>query len=216
MIDAASRGVDTKSESESRDQHPSGSAPNGDPDFGGAAQIDEKSRAAPPESDESQPSQTSPHERKDEKGGSNIPDPIDRIESVTRSSLAGSLRFVSAAVRGVGDAVFQAGAVAEGLAGGTGQVAGEVLQRGFACRVMAVLGMLWWLVCIALNFFFFLSFWAPLMSTDREIFFRDPTLYLFFATRSSSPLYVLPVVLTTLLSVFSLLQRTWCAWCKEW
>lgn len=56
---------------------------------------------------------------------SNNPDPLDRMENVARSSLAGSLRLVSAAMRGVGDAVFQAGTVAEGLAGGTGQVAGE-------------------------------------------------------------------------------------------
>lgn len=52
------------------------------------------------------------------------PDPINRVETVVRTSIAGSLRLVGAAVKGVGDAVFQAGAVAEGLAGGTGMVAG--------------------------------------------------------------------------------------------
>lgn len=58
--------------------------------------------------------------------GRESPDPLDRIETVTRTSLAGSLRFVSAAMRGVGEAVFQAGTVAEGLAGGTGRVAGTL------------------------------------------------------------------------------------------
>lgn len=53
------------------------------------------------------------------------PDPFDRVATVARTSLAGSLKLVSTAVRGVGDAVFQAGTVVEELTGGTGQVAGE-------------------------------------------------------------------------------------------
>lgn len=53
------------------------------------------------------------------------PDPFDRIGSVALTSLAGSLKILSAAVGGIGDAAFQAGMLAEGLAGGTGQVAGE-------------------------------------------------------------------------------------------
>lgn len=125
MLDAASRSVDTKLESELIDQPPPRLPANGDPDVG-EAQSPKTSWAALPEADEARPSETLPHARKGEKG-SNNPDPLDRIESVTRSSLAGSLKLVSAAVRGVGDAVFQAGTVAEGLAGGTGQVAGEVL-----------------------------------------------------------------------------------------
>lgn len=52
-------------------------------------------------------------------------DPVGRLVGVTRSSLAGSLRLVSTAIRGMGDVVCQAGDVAEGLAGGTGQVAGN-------------------------------------------------------------------------------------------
>lgn len=51
-------------------------------------------------------------------------DPFDRIGEVALTSLAGSLKLLSTAVAGVGDAVFQAGMLAEGLAGGTGQVAG--------------------------------------------------------------------------------------------
>lgn len=53
------------------------------------------------------------------------PDPFDRIGSVALTSLAGSLKILSAAVGGIGDTVFQAGMLAEGLAGGTGQFAGE-------------------------------------------------------------------------------------------
>lgn len=54
-----------------------------------------------------------------------FPNPLERVEVIGRSSAAGSLRLVSAAVRGVGEALFQAGNIAEGLAGGTGQVAGK-------------------------------------------------------------------------------------------
>ena len=63
------------------------------------------------------------------RSSSSSPDPFDRISNMARSSLAGSLKLVSAATRGVGDAVFQAGTVAEDLAGGTGQVAGETGRR---------------------------------------------------------------------------------------
>lgn len=58
-------------------------------------------------------------------GGRGDSDPIDRIGSVVLTSLAGSLKIISTAVGGVGDAVFQAGMVAEGLGAGTGRVAGE-------------------------------------------------------------------------------------------
>lgn len=57
--------------------------------------------------------------------GSGSPDPFDRIGSVALTSLAGSLKILSTAVGGVGDAVFQAGMLAEGLGEGTGRVAGE-------------------------------------------------------------------------------------------
>ena len=60
---------------------------------------------------------------------SSSPDPFNRISSMARSSLAGSLKLVSTATRGVGDAVFQVGTVAEDLTGGTGQVAGETGRR---------------------------------------------------------------------------------------
>ncbi len=59
--------------------------------------------------------------------GRNGPDPFDRIGGVALDTLAGSLKLLSTAVGGVGDAVFQAGMLAEGLAGGTGQVAGKRL-----------------------------------------------------------------------------------------
>ena len=60
---------------------------------------------------------------------SSSPDPFDRISSMARSSLAGSLKLLSASTRGVGDAVIQAGTVVEELTGGTGQVAGETGRR---------------------------------------------------------------------------------------
>ncbi|CAN0352581.1 unnamed protein product, partial [Discosporangium mesarthrocarpum] len=54
--------------------------------------------------------------------------PLERLGHLGRSSAAGSLRLVSTAVRGVGDAVFQAGAVAEGFAAGTGQLAEDLVR----------------------------------------------------------------------------------------
>lgn len=63
-------------------------------------------------------------------GWTENPDPINRVETVVRTSVAGSLRLMGAAVKGVGEAVFQAGAVAEGLAGGTGMVAGNYSSNG--------------------------------------------------------------------------------------
>eukprot|EP00752_Nemacystus_decipiens_P012056 g10688.t1 len=56
------------------------------------------------------------------------PDPFDRIGSLALTSLAGSLQILSTAVGGIGDAVFQAGLLAEGLAGGTGQVAEDTVR----------------------------------------------------------------------------------------
>ncbi|CAM9761071.1 unnamed protein product, partial [Ascophyllum nodosum] len=60
---------------------------------------------------------------------SSSPDPFDRISSMARSSLAGSLKLLSASTRGVGDAVIQAGTVVEELTGGTGQVAEDVVRE---------------------------------------------------------------------------------------
>ena len=60
---------------------------------------------------------------------SSSPDPFDRISSMARSSLAGSLKLLSASTRGVGDAVIQAGTVVEELTGGFGQVTGETGRR---------------------------------------------------------------------------------------
>lgn len=68
-------------------------------------------------------SKTHPADQGQDASGS--PDPFDRVATVARTSLAGSLKLVSTAVRGVGDAVSQAGTVVEELTGGTGQVAGE-------------------------------------------------------------------------------------------
>lgn len=62
--------------------------------------------------------------------GAHGPDPFDRVGAVALTSLAGSLKILSTAVAGVGDAVFQAGMLAEGLAGGTGQVAGKSVALG--------------------------------------------------------------------------------------
>ncbi|CAM9311435.1 unnamed protein product, partial [Hapterophycus canaliculatus] len=56
------------------------------------------------------------------------PDPFDRIGNLALTSLAGSLQILSTTVAGVGDAVFQAGMLAEGLAGGTGQVAEDSVR----------------------------------------------------------------------------------------
>eukprot|EP00903_Cladosiphon_okamuranus_P007691 g7454.t2 len=56
------------------------------------------------------------------------PDPFDRVGSVALTSLAGSLKILSTAVGGFGDAVFQAGMLAEGVAGGTGQVAEDTVR----------------------------------------------------------------------------------------
>lgn len=45
-----------------------------------------------------------------------------------RNAVAGVLKLTSTGVRGLGDAVFQAGTVAEGLASGTGQVAEDIVR----------------------------------------------------------------------------------------
>ena len=63
------------------------------------------------------------------RSSSSSPDSFDRMSSMARSTLAGSLKLVSAATRGVGDTVFQAGTVAEELTGSTGRVAGETGGR---------------------------------------------------------------------------------------
>lgn len=68
---------------------------------------------------------TKTHPANQGQDASGSPDPFDRVATVARTSLAGSLKLISTAVRGVGDAVFQAGTVVEELTGGTGQVAGE-------------------------------------------------------------------------------------------
>lgn len=144
MIDAASRNVDAKPKSvDNQSSLQPSSAVN-------SYDLDDPNRAdawdAPSNGHETRLSATRVAEEgpvrggtksgdgrssKKRSGSAGSSDPFDRVQKVARSSLSGSLKFVSAAVRGVGDAVFQAGTVAEELAGGTGQVAGEKrLQRG--------------------------------------------------------------------------------------
>lgn len=122
MLDAASRSVDPKPRSV--EEVPSSASAVSDYDF--SRPMDHYASSGPREFDETRRLETHSVADSPEGDESNgIPDPFDRIESVARVSLAGSIKLVSAAMRGVGDAVFQAGAVAEGLAGGTGQLAGE-------------------------------------------------------------------------------------------
>ncbi|CAM9934754.1 unnamed protein product, partial [Choristocarpus tenellus] len=66
------------------------------------------------------PGDAPPNGRAEQK---HTPDPLQGLSRLGRSTLAGSLGLVSTAVRGVGDAVFQAGTVAESITAGTGQVA---------------------------------------------------------------------------------------------
>ena len=121
VLDAASRGLATKPKSANKQPLlPSGSSND---EVGGPK--DHRTESAPDDPSETRPSDnhSSVNDKKNGKGGN--PDPFERIETVALSSLAGALKILSAAVGGVGEAVFQTGTVAEGLAGGTGQVAGE-------------------------------------------------------------------------------------------
>ncbi|CAM9291628.1 unnamed protein product, partial [Laminaria digitata] len=129
VLDAASRGVATKPKSANKPPSPPSDGGNGkdgvdgprDTRTGPAAAAENSAETGPPED------RSSTNGKKKGKGGNN-PDPFERIETVALSSLAGSLKILSAAVGGVGEAVFQTGAVAEGLAGGTGQVAEELVR----------------------------------------------------------------------------------------
>lgn len=127
MLDAASRGVSTKKPNLANKQQPLPPSDNSNGNEGGNGPEDRRTEepASPDNLAETGPSdnRSSTNGKKKGKGGN--PDPFERIETVARSSLAGSLKILSAAVGGVGEAVFQTGTVAEGLAGGAGQVAGE-------------------------------------------------------------------------------------------
>lgn len=130
MLDAASRGVkaNVRAANERSSTPPTPADEGGSLNTGGGSTgrtaADKERRSEAPDAEDGSSSSSSGG------GGARIgegsgPDPFDRIESVALTSLAGSLKILSAAVGGIGDAVFQAGVLAEGLAGGTGQVAGE-------------------------------------------------------------------------------------------
>lgn len=144
MLDAASSKVDSKPKTSAsvhnRDQS-SEAATTTSHEHGGSSYdgrmltvapsgLASKTRRAREATEQSSPP-PDPTEDKTTKGGDKgeirkgAPNPLDKMGTVVRTSLAGSLRLVGAAVRGVGEAVFQAGTVAEGLAGGTGMVAGK-------------------------------------------------------------------------------------------
>ena len=133
MLDAASRGVKasikTADERSSTLLYPPAAANTHDTGGGSTGRLgsDETGPSETPGAkDGSSSSSSSSSSGSGARGGrGGGPDPFDRIGSVALTSLAGSLKILSAAVGGVGDAVFQAGMLAEGLAGGTGQVAGE-------------------------------------------------------------------------------------------
>lgn len=129
MLDAASRGVGTKKpNSVNKQQLPSSDSSN---DGANGPEEPRTEPASPGNAAEPGPpdNRSSTNGKKKGKGGN--PDPFERIEIVALSSLAGSLKILSAAVGGVGEAVFQTGTVAEELAGGAGQVAGERSEGGF-------------------------------------------------------------------------------------
>lgn len=130
MLDAASRGVATKPKSANKQPLPSSDSSNDEVD----GPEDHRTEPAPDDSAETRApeNRSSTNDKKKGKGGS--PDPFERIETVALSSLSRALKILSAAVGGVGEAVFQTGRVAEGLAGGTGQVAGERSEQGLVTR----------------------------------------------------------------------------------
>lgn len=125
MLDAASRGVKAHIRPANAQPSTQGSEEaNRSHDAGGGSTGDSSSAAPDDSGQDTAPGAKGQTGRSSSQGGD--PDPFDRIGSVALTSLAGSLKILSAAVGGVGDAVFQAGVLAEGLAGGTGQVAGEL------------------------------------------------------------------------------------------
>lgn len=130
MLDAASRGVATKPKSANKQPLPP--LDSSDDEVGGPK--DHRTGPAPDDSAQTRPSENRSSTNGKKKGKGGNPDPFERIETVALSSLSGALKILSAAVGGVGEAVFQTGTVAEGLAGGTGQVAGERSKHGFVTR----------------------------------------------------------------------------------
>ncbi|CBJ25605.1 hypothetical protein Esi_0003_0313 [Ectocarpus siliculosus] len=126
ILDAASRGVKAHV-SPANAQPPTLSAdPARSHDAGGGPAAGSSSASPDDSGEDTAPGATGQTGRSSSQGGD--PDPFDRIGSVALTSLAGSLKLLSAAVGGVGDAVFQAGVLAEGLAGGTGQVAEDTVR----------------------------------------------------------------------------------------
>ncbi|CAM9598128.1 unnamed protein product [Ectocarpus sp. 13 AM-2016] len=126
MLDAASRGVKTHVSPANAQPSTLLADPSRSHDTGGGSAVG-SSLASPDDSGEdAAPGAKGQTGRSSSQGGD--PDPFDRIGSVALTSLAGSLKLLSATVGGVGDAVFQAGVLAEGLAGGTGQVAEDTVR----------------------------------------------------------------------------------------
>lgn len=128
MLDAASRGV--KAHIRPANAQPSTLSAEGSEEANRSHDAGDGSTDSSSSADPDDPGKDTALGAKGQTGMSSSeggdPDPFDRIESVALTSLAGSLKILSAAVGGVGDAVFQTGVLAEGLAGGTGRVAGEL------------------------------------------------------------------------------------------
>ena len=130
VLDAASRGVATKPKSANKQPLPPSDNSNDDVD----GPDEHRTKPAPDDSAETRAPENRSSTNDKKKGKDGNPDPFERIETVALSSLSGALKILSAAVGGVGEAVFQTGTVAEGLAGGTGQVAGEMSKHGLVSR----------------------------------------------------------------------------------